>query len=168
MSLHAEEPSFLPVAGAFVINYLHDGLNRGVRQIDTNKQHPARAREFAFRNARPHEREQHAEGTDGFAVSTRGLGIRGLAAPRGAFNQRDRSWKVGMNTRAAAAIVALFCLPLGCRGGPLKLTLWIEAFEDEPAIVAEQLLHTHRAEKHAGIVKILLNPLALAPWALHH
>jgi hypothetical protein len=71
---------------------------------------------------------------------------------------------MGMDTRATPAIVNLFRLDFG---GALKLTLRIEAFEDEPAVVAEQLLHTHCAEKYTRIVKISLYPLALAPWALH-
>ena len=73
-----------------------------------------------------------------------------------------------MDTRATPAIVDLLGFVFGgCWSCTLKLALQIEAFENEPAIVAEQLLHTHCAEKHTGIVKISLYALALAPWALH-
>lgn len=71
---------------------------------------------------------------------------------------------MGVDTRATPAIEDVFRLVFG---GALKLALRIEAFENESAVVAEQLLHTHCAEKYTGIVKIPLYPLALAPWALH-
>jgi hypothetical protein len=74
---------------------------------------------------------------------------------------------MGMDAWTAPAIEALLCLVFGCWRCALKLALRIEAFENEAAVVAEQLLHTYCAEKDTGIVKIPLYPLALAPWALH-
>jgi hypothetical protein len=45
--------------------------------------------------------------------------------------------------------------------------LRIEAFEDESAIVAEELMHPHRAQKDERIIIIALNPFAMTPRALH-
>jgi hypothetical protein len=74
---------------------------------------------------------------------------------------------MGMDTWATAAILDRLSLIFAGRSGALKLALRVEAFEDEAAVVTEQLVHAHRAEKNTRIVKIPLNPLALAPWALH-
>ena len=77
---------------------------------------------------------------------------------------------MGMDTWAAPAIVRRLCVFLACGSGcglALKLALRIEPFEYKPAGVAEQLVHTYGAEKNTRVVKIPLNPLALAPWTLH-
>lgn len=76
---------------------------------------------------------------------------------------------MGVDTWATAAILDRLCRLPGCgsRSFTVKLALRVEAFEDEAAVVAEQLVHAHRAEKKTRIVKIPLNPLALAPWTLH-
>jgi hypothetical protein len=43
----------------------------------------------------------------------------------------------------------------------------IEALEHEAAVVAQQLMQAKHANEEDGIIIIPLNPLALAPWALH-
>jgi hypothetical protein len=43
----------------------------------------------------------------------------------------------------------------------------IEAFENESTVVAKQLVQSKHSYKEDRIVIIALNPLALAPWALH-
>lgn len=44
---------------------------------------------------------------------------------------------------------------------------WVERFKDEPTVIAEEFLHPDHPEKKDGIIVIPLNPLTLAPWALH-
>jgi hypothetical protein len=46
-------------------------------------------------------------------------------------------------------------------------SLRIESFENESAVVAEQLVHTHHPEEKDGVVIIALNPFTLASWTLH-
>jgi hypothetical protein len=43
----------------------------------------------------------------------------------------------------------------------------IEAFEDETAVVTEQLVQSEHSDKENRIIVISLNPLTLAPWTLH-
>ena len=43
----------------------------------------------------------------------------------------------------------------------------IEAFENEPAVVAEQFVQPKHSYKEDRIVVIALDPLTLAPWTLH-
>ena len=43
----------------------------------------------------------------------------------------------------------------------------VERLEDESAVIAEKLLHPDHPEKKDGIIIIPLNPLTLAPRALH-
>jgi hypothetical protein len=43
----------------------------------------------------------------------------------------------------------------------------IEAFEDETAVVTEQLMQSKHSDKENRIIVIPLNPLTLAPWTLH-
>ena len=71
---------------------------------------------------------------------------------------------MSVKTRSAATVVALSLL---LRGRTLVRSEWVEGLENEPAAIAQQLLHPkHTQEKHRIIV-ILLNPLALAPRTLH-
>ena len=44
---------------------------------------------------------------------------------------------------------------------------WIEALENETAVVAKQLVQAEHPQEENRIVVIPLNPLALAPRALH-
>ena len=46
-------------------------------------------------------------------------------------------------------------------------SLWIESFEDEAAVVAQQFMHPHHSEEKHRIVVIALNPFTLASWTLH-
>jgi len=66
--------------------------------------------------------------------------------------------------RSAAAIALLFRL---FRRRTLVSLERIETFEDETAVVAEQLMQSKHPDKENRIVIIPLNPLALAPWTLH-
>ena len=43
----------------------------------------------------------------------------------------------------------------------------IEAFENEPAVIAEQFVQPKHSDKEDGIVIIALDPFTLAPWTLH-
>ena len=78
-----------------------------------------------------------------------------------------------VETRAASAVRNAVDGPfdgllIGCfRGFALKLPYRIEAFEDESAIITEELLHPHRTQKDDGIIIIALNPFAVTPRALH-
>jgi hypothetical protein len=44
---------------------------------------------------------------------------------------------------------------------------WIEAFENQPAVVAEQFVQPKHSDKEDSIVIIALDPLTFAPWTLH-
>jgi hypothetical protein len=44
---------------------------------------------------------------------------------------------------------------------------WIEAFENEAAVVTEQLMQPKHSDKENGIIIIPLNPLTLASRTLH-
>ena len=65
--------------------------------------------------------------------------------------------------RNPALLIYVFSLG----GHALEFSLRVEAFEREAAVITEELMHPHRAQKNDGVIIIPLNPLALAPWALH-
>ena len=71
-------------------------------------------------------------------------------------------------TRATAAIGNPVLLFYVLSGRSLKFSLRVEAFKSEAAVITKQLMHPDRPQKYDGIIIIPLNPLALAPWALHH
>lgn len=43
----------------------------------------------------------------------------------------------------------------------------VERFENETTVITEELLHADHSQKKDGIIIIPLNPLTLAPRALH-
>jgi hypothetical protein len=51
---------------------------------------------------------------------------------------------------------------------PLEFSLRIEPFEDESAVITEELVQPHRTQKENRIIVIALNPFAVTPWAVHH
>ena len=61
--------------------------------------------------------------------------------------------------------IALLLRLLGRR--TIMCLQWIEAFEDETAVVTQQLMQSQHSDKENRIIVIPLNPLALAPWTLH-
>jgi hypothetical protein len=53
------------------------------------------------------------------------------------------------------------------RGRALVGAERIEPFEDEPAVVAKELVQPKHPQKEDRIIIIALDPLTLAPWTLH-
>ena len=43
----------------------------------------------------------------------------------------------------------------------------IERFENQPAVVAKELVQPKHPQKEDRIIVIALDPLTLAPWTLH-
>jgi hypothetical protein len=67
-------------------------------------------------------------------------------------------------TWSPAAIAVLFCF---FRRRALVRLQWIEAFEDEAAVVTKQLMQPKHSNKENRIIIIPLNSLALASRTLH-
>jgi len=76
----------------------------------------------------------------------------------------NRGREVGVITRAATAVLHLFRL-LGRRS--FLCAERIEAFENEPTVIAKQLVEPKDTYKEDRVVIIALDPLALAPGTLH-
>lgn len=76
---------------------------------------------------------------------------------------------MGAEAWAAAPVwnPSLLCNVLSLSGRALEFPLRVEAFESEAAVITEEFMHPDCAQKKDGVIIIPLNPLALAPGALH-
>jgi hypothetical protein len=165
MDVHAEQPFFLRfLAGALGSDYGDNGFNGSVREIDSDKQKAAEARQIGLGKTSADERQPHTKLADRLAMTSRGLGIRNFADLYFSINQRDGGGQVSVKTWSTTPILKAFFL---FGWGALMCAERIEPLEYEPAIVAEEFMHSDHTQQHDCIIVIPLNPLALAPWALH-
>ena len=75
-----------------------------------------------------------------------------------------RGREVGVKAWATTPVSHLFRL---FRGRALVGAEGIERFENQPAVVAKELVQPKHPQKEDGIIIIALDPLTLAPWTLH-
>jgi hypothetical protein len=71
---------------------------------------------------------------------------------------------MGVKAWATTSIPHLFRL---FRGRALVCAERIERFENQPAVVAKELVQPKHPQNEDRIIIIALDPLTLAPWTLH-
>jgi hypothetical protein len=166
VDIHAQKPLLLRfLARALRGNYLDDGFYRSFSQVDADEQQPAGPGQLGFGKTSADEGKPHSKLADRFAMTSRWLGIRDLSGLAVSIDQGYSGRKVSIITRAATAVSHLFRL-LG--RGSLMCAERVEAFENESTVVAKQLVEPKHTYKEDRIIIIALDPLALAPRALHN
>lgn len=165
VNIHAEKPFLFPfLAGPLGRNYYDDSFYRSLRQVEANEQEPADSGQVGFGESSADEGKPHPELADRIAMTARRLGIRDLPDRDVSIEHGNCGRKVGVITRATTAVSHLFRF-LGRRS--LMCAEGIEALENESTVVAKQLVEPKYTYKKDRVIIIALDPLALAPRALH-
>src|SRR6185503_14619543 len=107
----SKQPTLLALfTGAIRRDELHDCFDWSFRQVYTDEQQPAFARQVRFRKPRSDKRESHTKLADRLAVTSRRLRVRGFAGLGRSVNQRNRAGQVCVIAWATPAIAHLFGL----------------------------------------------------------
>lgn len=165
MDIRTEHPFFLArVAGAVGSDDGHDSFDRSFRQVDSDEEKPANARQLRFRETSTDKREPHTKRADSFAVTSGRLRIRNFAGLYIPIDQGYCTGQVGVKAWATPAIGILY---LAFRGCAVVRTERVEPFEHEAASVAEEFMQPDYTEQQDGVIVIALNPFTVTSWAPH-